>query len=167
MATPQDRGYHPRAKKGKPLPKAPLRRRREATCGWRLVVTGPDFIGCTTLLRGLERVGHRVSLLTRKPRVEDRPTWCQDYFDRLVHAWQQLPTGGAAILVEDSPWAYLTKHAVSLTPAQRGDCHAQLAPLTLPSLTLTMTTSGRSVGYRHPTMRGDPDAYAPTALGQM
>ena len=124
-------------------------------------------MGCTTLLRGLERVGHTVALAPHKPPPAARSSWCQAYFDRLVQYWHALPREGRAIFIEDSPWAYLTKHASSLTAAHRADLHATLAPLTLPNLTLTLHTSGRNIGLRHPHHRTTPDLYSPIALAQM
>lgn len=74
--TPEARGYTPRPPKGKPLPRAPMRRQIERNCAWRVVITGPDYVGCTTLLRGLERVGHAVALAPHKPPPGARPHWC-------------------------------------------------------------------------------------------
>lgn len=39
----------------------------------RIVVTGPDFIGCTTLLRLLEKDGYHVEVTLDKPAPEQRP----------------------------------------------------------------------------------------------
>lgn len=160
-STPADRGYNARPKKGKPLPRAPIRRRIEGQCGWRIVVTGPDFVGCTTLLRGLERVGHRICLLAQKPTAARRDAWHASYFEALVDAWVNLPMGGPATFTDDSPWAYLTKHACHLTPAERSTCHTTLAPLALPNLTIALHTSGRAVGLRNPHYRHAPDEYSP------
>ena len=71
------------------------------------------------------------------------------------------------MLVEESPWTYLTKHALQLDAQQRATCNAALAPLVLPTLTITLHSSGRAVGRRHPLHASEPDAFAPTALDQM
>ena len=86
------------------------------------------------------------------------------YFLSLVAAWEALPPKGAAIIVEDSPWAYLTKHASHLLASKRADLRSLLAPLTLPTLTFILHSSGRAIGRRHALHRTDPDTHAPTAL---
>ena len=47
-------GEEGRPKKGKPLPKGKLQQLLRDTAGFKIVVTGPDYIGVSTLLRGLE-----------------------------------------------------------------------------------------------------------------
>jgi hypothetical protein len=47
------RGYGERKKKGKPIDKKPLQRQLLSDSNTKLVITGPDFVGCTTLLQQL------------------------------------------------------------------------------------------------------------------
>ena len=65
--TPADRGYARRPKKGKPIPKGPLRARIRRTCGVVVALVGPDYVGVTTLLRLLEKHGHVPTFLAAKP----------------------------------------------------------------------------------------------------
>ena len=164
LGATEDRGYKPKPKKGKPLPKGPLKRQREATCGWKIVCTGPDFIGCTTLLRGLERLGHHIHVAANKPTATSRHQWHQQYFDHLVEQWSTLHNSPHAMFVEDSPWAYLTKHGHQLHPSTREACHVALLPLKLPALTISLHSSGREVGRRHPLYRHSPETYSAVAL---
>ena len=69
--------------------------------------------------------------------------------------------------MEESPWSYLAKHTSTTTPQTRGACHASLAPLTLPDLTICLHTSGVTIGRRHPQHRHNPEQYSPIALRQM
>ena len=131
------------------------------------MVTGPDFVGCTTLLRGLERVGYQVYVPCPKPTASQRTAWLQPYFTALVQGWTDMPTHEEALLIEDSPWAYLTKHATHLPPDHRATCRSELAALQLPHLTIVLHTSGRAVGLRHPLFRGTPEDYSPVALAHM
>ncbi len=55
MCATNDRGYKPRPKKGKPIDKAPVLRQHLEASSDKIVVTGPDYIGVTTLLRNLEK----------------------------------------------------------------------------------------------------------------
>lgn len=128
---------------------------------------GPDFVGLTTLLRRLEHAGYSTLALATKPPSHARASFAPTYFHDLVAAWQALPRAGQAILVEDSPWAYLAKHGASLAPEDRHARYAQLAPLTLPDLTLVFHTSGRQVGLRHPHHHSNPDEHSPAACDQM
>ncbi len=70
------RGYGERKKKGKPISKQPLRKQLLAESDTKIVVTGPDFVGCTTLLQELHRVGYQCNFLRDKPkdRGEFNPT---------------------------------------------------------------------------------------------
>ena len=43
-------------------------------------------------------------------------------------AWRALPTSGPALLVEDSPWAYLTRMAALIPPDERTALRGSLAP---------------------------------------
>ena len=54
------RGYGERRKKGKPLDKRPIRKQLMADSNTKIAVTGPDFIGCTTLLQQLHHAGYPV-----------------------------------------------------------------------------------------------------------
>jgi hypothetical protein len=47
------RGYNVPKKKGKPISKLPLRKQLLAESNTKIVVTGPDFAGSTTLLQQL------------------------------------------------------------------------------------------------------------------
>lgn len=76
----QEGGYNPRPKKGKPISKAPLQRRIMATSGYHVVITGPDYVGCTTLLAGLRKVGYVTRQLAPKPAPEQRPHFQPDHF---------------------------------------------------------------------------------------
>ena len=87
-----------------------------------------------------------------------------EFFDRLVAAWVELSTTKTALLVEDSPWAYLRRHAVHLAPDVRARCHAALATLLLPDFTVILNTSGVEVGHRHPIYRNKAEEYSPLAL---
>jgi hypothetical protein len=49
-STPESRGYKERKKKGKPIDKRPVQRHLIKNSDLKIAVTGPDFIGCTTLL---------------------------------------------------------------------------------------------------------------------
>ena len=40
-------------KRGRPLPRAPIRAFAERTTPHRMVLTGPDFVGCSSVLQGL------------------------------------------------------------------------------------------------------------------
>ena len=84
-----------------------------------------------------------------------------------MDSWAALPRAGAAVLVEDSPWAYLARHAHHLHTTKQADLRATLSPLHLPTLTIILHSSGRAVGRRHPSFRSNPDGWAPTALLQM
>ena len=78
-----------------------------------------------------------------------------------------MPTHEEALLIEDSPWAYLTKHATHLPSDHQASCRSTLASLHLPQLTIVLHTSGRAVVLRHPLFRGKPGAYSPVALAHM
>ena len=154
-------------KRGRPLPRGPIRAYTERTTPLRMVLTGPDFVGCSSVLQGLRSLGHRTWQLAPKPACSDRTTFQPGYFDALVAAWLALPPGGPALLIEDSPWAYLTRMAASIAPDYRVALRSRLAPLQLPTLTFVLHTSGRQVGLRHSHHRHDADVYAPVALAQM
>ena len=83
-ATPADRGYSKRPKKGKPIPKGPLQRRIQATCGSIIALVGPDFVGLTTTLRRLEATGYTVRFLGEKPTPPLRDSFHEPYFLQLV-----------------------------------------------------------------------------------
>lgn len=52
--TPQDRGYKERKKRGKPIDKRPTKKLIVEQSQLKIVITGPDFVGCTTLLQILK-----------------------------------------------------------------------------------------------------------------
>jgi hypothetical protein len=85
----------------------------------------------------------------------------------MVARWQRLTQQQGALLVEESPWTYLTKHAAQLPGHVRDSCHATLAQLTLPDLTFVLHTSGVAIGRRHPHHRQQPEEYSQVALRQM
>lgn len=89
--TPADRGYARRPKKGKPIPRGPLRARIQRTCGVVVAIVGPDYVGVTTLLRLLETHGHAPTFLAAKPAPHLRGSFQYQYFEALVAAWQALP----------------------------------------------------------------------------
>ena len=72
--TPTTQPAYTRTKprKGKPIPTAHLQRHLIAHSGHTVVVTGPDYIGCTTLLRLLEQKQYTICLLARKPNPSAR-----------------------------------------------------------------------------------------------
>ena len=111
--------YPKRPKKGKKWPTASLRKRMVDTCSTRVAVVGPDFVGCTTLLRGLEQHGFTIAFLGAKPPPISRHRFQEDYLRALVTAWEQLPRSGPALLLEGSPWAYLAVHAAHIKPPCR------------------------------------------------
>ena len=71
------------------------------------------------------------------------------------------------MLIEESPWSYLAKHANHLEAETRAACNSALSPLVLPTLTIALHSSGCTIGSRHPIHHGDPDRHSPVALGQM
>ena len=99
-----------------------------------------------------------------RPSPKDRLEFDQGHFDEQVARWRKVTAQQSATVVEESPWAYLAKHTCQITPQVRDACHAQLAQLTLPDLTLVLHTSGVAVGRRHPHHRHDPEAYSQVAL---
>jgi hypothetical protein len=131
------------------------------------VVTGPDFVGCTTLLQSLAHAGYAVDTKLRKPAAADRLTFSQVHFDAQVDRWRKLSELEEALLVEDSPWAYYQRHVHHLPADVRNACQTTLSTLTLPDVTLALHTSGVTVGRRHPLWQGSPELYSPYALQQM
>ncbi len=121
----------------------------------------------TTLLRGLEKSGYIVDICKEKPPPEARVAFCIQHFDYLVTRWARLTSHPGVLLIEESPWSYLAKHAVNLDARTRVVCNAALAPLVLPTLTISLHSSGRAVGRRHPLYHQEPDKYAPVAMDQM
>ena len=102
-----------------------------------------------------------------RPPAASRVDFDQAFFEGLVTRWQHVCQQPEVILVEESPWSYLAKHTHTTTPQTRSACHASLAPLTLPDLTICLHTSCIAIGRRHPNHRHDPEQYSPTALMQM
>lgn len=137
------------------------------TRGWNIVLAGPDFVGISTLLRELEQLGYHVKLQHGKPNGQKRLDFHQPYFDHLVKDWIDACADPRALLIEDSPWAYLCRHAVHVPPETREQCHKVLAPLKLPDFTVILTTSGVEIGRRHRSWEGTPEEYSPHALRQM
>ncbi len=161
-----DRGYKPKPKKGKPIDRSPVLRQHLEASRDKIIVTGPDFIGVTTLLRNLEKKGYAVDVCTKPPPAE-RATFSMEFFEKLVNRWARLATLPGVLLVEESPWTYLAKHAIYLEAPTRAACNAALAPLVLPTLTISLHSSGRAVGRRHPIHHHEPDVFAQPALKQM
>ncbi len=131
------------------------------------MITGPDFIGCTTLLQELQRVGYNCNFLRDKPEVGARAEFSKTHFQQQVQHWTEISNAGEAVIIEDSPWAYFQRHIQHLPADVRSNCQSELARLTLPHLTLVLHTSGVTVGRRHPTARGKPEEYSSLALQQM
>ncbi len=160
-------GYATRHKKGNPLPKCKLVRDMVARSAFCIGVVGPDFVGITTLLQGLQHAGYTTTTLGDKPPPDQRTTFQWAHFQRMVQAWQQLPDKGPALLVEDTPWAYLARHSVHIEASVRQEAHHTLAPLTLPAFHIVLHTTGVTVGRRHPTLHTTPKQHSPHALRQM
>ena len=155
---------HARPKKGKPLPKGQLIQLLKDTRGWNIVLAGPDFIGISTLLRELEQLGYHVRLQHHKPSTTKRLDFHLPYFNHLVSDWTSFCADSRALLIEDSPWAYLCRHTVHIAPEIRDRCHSTLAPLKLPDFTIIFSTSGIEIGRRHQSWTGTPESYSPHAL---
>jgi hypothetical protein len=102
-----------------------------------------------------------------RPSAKKRDTFQEEYFNHLVTCWERHCKDQRALIVEDSPWAYLCRHAVHVAANVRERCQAILAPLKLPEFTIVMTTSGIEVGRRHPGFMGKEMEYSPIALRQM
>ncbi len=165
--TAEERGYKPRPKKGRPIDKGPVLRQHLQECSDKIVVCGPDYIGVTTLLRGLEKLGYAVDVCRGKPPAEAREAFCNQHFNALVSRWARLTTHSGVLLIEESPWSYLAKHAHHLDAPTRAACNAALAPLVLPTLTVSLHSSGREVGRRHPLHHQEPDKHGQVAIEQM
>lgn len=71
------------------------------------------------------------------------------------------------MIIEDSPWAYLCRHAVHIAPDLRALCQTELAQLKLPEFTIILGTSGIEVGRRHPNFKNNPMEWSTRALRQM
>ena len=79
-----ERGYGTPRKKGKPLSKKLVHRELLASSNIKIVVSGPDHIGCTTLLQLL---GKQLGVATANaPRLtpSERVEFNQAYFDGQV-----------------------------------------------------------------------------------
>lgn len=159
-----ERGYGERRKKGKPLDKRPIRRELLHNSQTKIVVTGPDYVGCTTLLQQLGHAGYPVDTSLHKPEAADRLTFSQQHFDEQVARWKLLQASSGPVLVEDSPWAYYHRHVHHLPTSTRTTCQATLSSLTLPDVTIALHTSGVTVGRRHPLWHTSPEQYSPHAL---
>lgn len=92
------------------------------TTGWNIVITGPDFIGITTLLRQLEPLGYHVKTQERRPQAKKRTEFQFEYFLQLVELWKEATADTRALIIEDSPWAYLCRHAVHVAAEDRAKC---------------------------------------------
>ena len=108
-----------------------------------MVLTGPDFVGCTSVLQGLRCHHHRIVALAPKPAPAVRRSFSPSYFADLVTAWRAVLFWGPALLIKDSPWAYLTRMAGLIAPDERATLRGTLAALHLPTLTFVLHTSGR------------------------
>ena len=124
-------------------------------------------MGVSTLLRELEQHGYHVQLQHHKPNAHKRLEFQQSYFDHLVTDWNLACSDPRALLIEDSPWAYLCRHAVHMAPAAREKCHLTLAPLKLPDFSIILSTSGVEIGRRFREWKGTPEEYSHHALRQM
>lgn len=164
QAQPPDLYTRTKPKKGKPLPMGHLVRFLKEHEGRRIVLTGPDFVGCTTLMRLLERHEFTTLQLAPKPPPDTRHTFVSDYFSQLVAAWTQIPAQPQSYVIEDSPWAYLTRHLSHIPPQDHASYRAQLTHLDPPTFTIILHTSGVAIGRRHPLHRTTPELYAPTAI---
>lgn len=102
-----------------------------------------------------------------KPHPTERFTFQRGYFDRLVAAWEALPEGGPTIIVEDTPWAYLTRHELNIDPATHHDCKKAMARLTLPTFHFVFHASGTAIGRRHPDLHETPEMFSPFARSMM
>ena len=111
-----------------------------------MVLTGPDFVGCSSVLQGLKRLGHQTRQLARKLPPAVRGIFEASYFNALVAAWHALPTDGPALVLEDSLWAYLTRMAALIAPDHRATLRNSLIALRLPMLTFVLHMSGWQVG---------------------
>jgi hypothetical protein len=105
--------------------------------------------------------------LAPKPPPDQRTTFQWTYFAALVDAWALLPDEGPARIIEDTPWAYLTRHSVHVDVHTRQAAHKLLTTLPLPTFHIVLHTSGVTVGRRHPTLHHTPEAFSPHALRQM
>ena len=61
-------------KRGRPLPSGPIHAYAEHTTPLRMVLTGPDFVGCSSILQGLHSLGHHIWQLTQRPATS---SWTQ------------------------------------------------------------------------------------------
>ncbi len=102
-----------------------------------------------------------------KPAHADRLTFSQAHFDAQVARWARLSATTGPLLIEDSPWGYYHRHVHHLTAAQRNASQTALSALTLPDVTISLHTSGVTVGRRHPLWHHRPEQYSPHALQQM
>ena len=71
-----------------------------------------------------------------------RTTFQASYFDALVVAWQALPPGDPALLIEDSTWVYLMRMAAQVATNLRVALRGRLAVLRLLTFTFVPHTSG-------------------------
>lgn len=77
-----ERGYNEKKKKGKPISKQPLRRQLLAESDTKIVITGPDFIGSTSLMQELNRVGYQCNFLRDKPAPNTRGEFSSAHFEK-------------------------------------------------------------------------------------
>ncbi len=105
-----------------------------------------------------------MDVCTTKPPPAERATFSSAHFEALTDRWAKLAAQPGVLIVEESPWSYLAKHAIHLDAPTRATCNSALAPLVLPTLTISLHSSGRDVGRRHPTLHHDPDQHARTAI---
>ncbi len=161
------RGYGVPRRKGKLLSKQLIRRELLASSNTKVAIVGPDHVGCTTLLQLLGRQLQIATANAPRPPPRERTEYHQAHFEETVARWRKLSQHIGPLLIEDSPWAYVAKHSGQITSQQWDACHAQLAQLMLPDLTLVLHTSGIAVGRRHPHHRDHPEEYSQVALRQM
>jgi hypothetical protein len=109
-------------------------------------------------------MGFKGEYLREKPPPQKRDEFDQTHFDQQVARWERISSLPHALLIEDSPWAYYSRHSTHMPAQQRATCQAKLTTLTLPHLTLVLRTSGIEVGRRHPLLHQCPEQHSPRAL---
>ena len=102
-----------------------------------------------------------------RPGPGKREEFQEGFFEQLVVRWEALQHQPQALLIEDSPWAYLCRHAVHVPADVRMRCQGKLAPLRVPDFTLVFFSSGVEIGRRTPHRHSQPATHSPFALRQM
>ena len=99
--------------------------------------------------------------------MNKRSEFQEEFFKALLERWLHLEVQPQALLIEDSPWAYLCRHAVHVPADVRQRCHLAMTHLRHPDFTIVLGSSGVEVGRRHPAHHLAPEAHSPAALRQM